>query len=259
MSDQVPLPPPRLIITPSTPLLADTFDHVNHPSSLPSPSGSRHMYNTISLPNVSEKRSSRSRSGSRSSSSASASASRASSVSSSYDVKTHRSSSASPMYLSPPPSLASPMSGKRPLRSPLISILFIGFTLLLLLSTAFCTSDTSVRFLEMQQEKFRTLRQKSGKAFSLGLGGGREGKEARMDFVAGAMEASTAPRHDGDTGATVSATIGSDPAVVEEVAGVKGKVGEDGLIMSSEEWKHYTSTIGGPAVSMTGQVWDIEW
>ncbi|WVF72946.1 hypothetical protein IAT40_007764 [Kwoniella sp. CBS 6097] len=251
MSDhvQVQLPPPRLIITPSTPLLADTFDH-DASSSLPSPSGSRQMPMPMSssLPTISEKRSSRSRSGSRSSSSSS----RTSSSSRSYDAQTKTQRCTSPMYLSPPPSLTSPMSGKRPLRSPLISILFIGFTLMLLLSTAFCTSDASVRLLEMQQEKFRVLREKSGKALSFGRtkyganGGGRK------DFVAGgSMEASTAPCH----GATV--VVGADSAAGE----VDGSTGEeeDGLIMSSEEWEHYTNTIGGPAVSMGGQVWDIEW
>ncbi|WVR00136.1 hypothetical protein IAU59_007278 [Kwoniella sp. CBS 9459] len=241
---QAQLQPPRLIITPSTPLLADTFDH-DASASFPSSSGSRHVHaQASSLPTISEKRSSRSRSGSRSSAALSSSSS-SSSRSPPHDTK--RLSSA--VYLAPPPHLASPMTGKRPLRSPLISILFIGFTLMLLLSTAFCTSDTSVRFLEMQQEKFRSLREKGGNAFALTLGGLDKG---RKDFVAGGMVASTAPghNHDHDHDADV---ISAKPE------GNEGYVGEDGLIMSNEEWEHYTSTIGGPAITMSGQVWDIEW
>ncbi|WVR07631.1 hypothetical protein IAU60_004673 [Kwoniella sp. DSM 27419] len=213
--------PPRLIITPSTPVAPSVSQlaftpPASDPSKLPSPRNSR----GASLYTISEKRRARSASRSRSGS-----------------VERVAKEKIPPLpleaYLAPPSHLPQASTGKRPLRSPLISILFLLCTFLLVLSTLLCTTDHSVRFLELQQKGMARLSQTSR---SVG------------DIVRGSVGG--APGRLGST----SPPLPSTPCTAS-----KQHVARGGIILNEEEWNHYTSIIGGPAMSIGGQVWDLDW
>ncbi|WRT70172.1 uncharacterized protein IL334_007166 [Kwoniella shivajii] len=196
--------PPKLIITPCTPSRR-SVDYFILPDSLPSPSASPtsstfyHEYTEKSRPRSTSPSSSEKR------------------------PKAIRSYSLpSESYLSPPSPLPRPRSGKRPLRSPLISILFLIFAFMLVVSTVMCTSPSAGRLLDIQR--------KAGEKIHIML-----------------------------KGCDPSKSIISPDAEGEELIGTTG-IGRGliDLIWSREEWEHYTNTVTGPAMSLDGAVWDYD-
>ncbi|WWD03708.1 hypothetical protein V865_001764 [Kwoniella europaea PYCC6329] len=207
---------PKLIITPSTPLPPNTAYFDLPPSSLPSP-----YFQTIS---EKDERQSRRRSQSFDNDKVNDYTEKRPAPIRSYSLPTDS-------YLSLP-SPTRPKSGKRPLRSPLISILFLAFAFLMVLSTAMCTSSSAGKLLDIQRE--------AGKKINdlLRIKGCKEHNEGSQISEVGFEES------------------GSDQG---GAGGVKSLF--DFLWNREEEYHHYANSLvtAGPAISLDGSaIWDFD-
>ncbi|OCF77366.1 hypothetical protein I204_01354 [Kwoniella mangroviensis CBS 8886] len=210
---------PKLIITPSTPLPPNTSYFDFPPSPLPSPSSQTFTAN--------DEIQSRRRSQSFDNDKVNEYTEKRPAPIRSYSLPTDS-------YLSLP-SPTRPKSGKRPLRSPLISILFLAFAFLLVLSTAMCTSSSAGKLLDIQRE--------AGKKINdlLRLKGCKEHNEGSQVTVTGLAE------------------LESDQGGAGGAGGVKSLF--DFLWHREEEYQHYANSLitAGPAISLDGSaIWDFD-
>ncbi|WVW86229.1 hypothetical protein I302_108271 [Kwoniella bestiolae CBS 10118] len=212
---------PRLIITPSTPL-PPSQHYFDLPSPLPSPTSQKpHIdYDTI-----------KTRRQSQSFEHDEHEYEHSHSEKASRPIPTRSYSLPTESYLSPPPT-AHPRSGKRPLRmaSPLISILFLLFAFLLVLSTAMCTSSSAGRLLDLQREAGRKIHD------LLRMKG----------YGCGGHENEVSPS---DLNAEVLAEVGRGGSLLDLFWG------------GEEEYEHYAHSlvVAGPAISLDGSaIWDFD-
>ncbi|WWC64520.1 uncharacterized protein I303_107130 [Kwoniella dejecticola CBS 10117] len=262
-------PLPRVIITPSTPLFSSSsnFDSTRLPS--PRSAGRSTVPAPIPLDAISEKPRTRSRSLTTSSTTSNSSKSE-STYHSFSDIEMEKGSYIRPIpilnptrsyslpsfpseaYLAPP-RLSAPRSGKRPLRSPLISVVFLLFAFLLVLSTAMCTSSSAGRLLDLQRaagEKIHGLLQ-----FNLeGCG---------KDAIAKSASSTKA-----GTGEDTDLTGQSD-SLAQAQNEMEVKASGNGLLdllfWHADDWREYrdqwTHSIAsaGPAISLDGAaIWDFD-
>ncbi|WWC91760.1 uncharacterized protein L201_006707 [Kwoniella dendrophila CBS 6074] len=162
---------PKLVITPSTPLPGSTsyFDEPSHPPYPLNPSS----MDTHLIQQQREKRRSRSSSFSSSSTSPSSSSSSSTISEKRHSYSMSRSYSLpQESYLNLPTKQSLTRSNnnnmKKPLKSPLISIIFLLFAFLVVLSTAMCTSSSAGKLLDIQRE----TTQKFSKILNLNVNGG---------------------------------------------------------------------------------------